>query len=282
MERKIRKRRGRNDKAGDYRSVIKKIQPVSSLKPEFNLVLYGGPGTGKTTLAATLPTPIVFIDCSEKGTDSIRDIKSGVDVLRAETWEEVDLLYWYLKKGDHKYKSVVMDTLSQGQDLAIQQHLREKGKVAEVGSMTQWGGDMKRQDWGKVSNQLKTFIISMRDLPLNVCFIAHDRVFGGEEDDEENVIAPSVGPRLMPSVATTLNGAVSIIGNTFIRERFRRSKLKKKGKKGKERRIVEYCMRIGPHAYYTTKIRKPKKIKLPDLLVDPTYSSIMELIEGED
>jgi hypothetical protein len=279
MKRKIRTRRGRNDKAGDYRAVAKKIKPVGDLEPEFNIVLYGQPGSGKTTVAATLPTPILFIDCSEKGTDSVRDVK-GVDVLRAETWEEVDLIYWFLKKGKHKYKSVVMDTVSQAQDLAIKQHLQEKGKGVEDGAIGNWG-TMHKQDWGTVATTLKTFIISMRDLPLNVCFVAHDRVFGGEEDDEENVIAPSVGPRLMPSVATTLNGAVSIIGNTFIRERFRRAKKKGK-KKGKERRIVDYCLRIGPSATYITKIRKPKSIELPDILVNPTYSSIMELIEGED
>ena len=280
MTRKRKPRRGNRDKAGDYRDIIKKIVSVSSLEPEMNTVLYGEAGTGKTTIAASYPGPVLFIDCSEKGTDSIRDMK-GVDVIRAETWEEVDHAYWYLLKGKHKYKTVVVDTLSQGQDLAIAMHLREKGKVAETGSMSNWGGDMKRGDWGAVSTILKTFVIAMRDLPINVVFIAHDRVFGGEEEDDESVIAPSVGPRLMPSVATTLNGAVSIIGNTFIRERWLRAKKKGK-KKGKERRVVEYCMRIGPHGYYTTKIRKPKKIELPDELVDPTYSSIMELIEGED
>ena len=231
--------------------------------------MYGKAGTGKTTLAATFPGPILFIDCSEKGTDSIRD--TDCDVLRATDWDELEMLYWFLKKEKHKYKTVVIDTMSQAQDLAIQ-----KIKEVEVGALGNWG-TMRKQDWGIVSTKLKTFVLTMRDLPMNVIFIAHDRTFGGEEDDDETVIAPTVGPRLMPSVSAVLEGAVSIIGNTYIRERYIKKRIKGK-KKPTEERVVEYCLRIGPNATYTTKIRKPKKVKLPDLITDPTCDKIMDLI----
>lgn len=264
-------------RTNDYRAIRKKILAAGDLPPEIQVVLYGKAGTGKTTLAATFPKPVLFIDCSEKGTDSVRDVEE-VDVLRAESWEDVDHAYWFLKKDDHNYKTVVVDTMSQAQDLRIQKVMEDKGKSISVGSEGQWGS-MARKDWGTVSAALKSFIISMRDLPnVNVIFVAHDRVFGGEEEEDESVIAPSVGPRLMPSVATTLNGAVSIIGNTFIRETVSKKRV---GKRVREERKIEYCLRIGPNAYYVTKIRKPRRRQLPDVIADPSYDSLLSFIVDE-
>lgn len=264
---------------GDYSSIMGKIKPVSEFKPEVKVVLYGKPGTGKTTLGGTFPKPALLIDISEKGSDSVRDIK-GLDVIRVVDWDELELLYWMLRENPKGYKSVIVDTMSYAQTLAIKKVLEEKGKAVEEGKIGGWGV-MAKKDWGEVSARLNPFITNMRDLPLNLVFIAHDRVFNaGEEEDEatDDRIEPSVGPRLMPSVASTLNAAVGMIGNTFIRERF--VKVEVKGKK-REKRMIEYCLRVGPHSYYITKVRSPKSVVTPDLIADPSYEDILELIMGE-
>ena len=136
---------------------------------------------------------------------------------------------------------------------------------------------MGKRDGGKVSSLMCPVLLGLTEIPkLQVVFVAHDRVFAGEEsDDEDMVIEPSVGPRCIPSVASVMNAAVNVIGSTFIRERVIKTKTKK-GKK-REKRVVEYCLRVGPHAYYTTKIRKPKSVELPSSLVDPTYEKILAL-----
>ena len=276
------KKRGSSATRGhDYRKIRKKIQPVDEIDPDFNVVLYGKAGTGKTTLAASFPAPVLIIDCSEKGTDSVRDVED-LEVLRAETWEELDDIYWYLKKEEHGFKTVVIDTVSQAQGIAIKAVMEEKGKSVEEGALGNWGS-MTKQDWGSVATRMKTWIISMRDLEdTSVVFIAHDRVTGGEEDDDENIIAPSVGPALSPSVASTLNASVSTIGNLFIRERMVKKKVKGKSKKTKQVRKIEYCIRLGPHALFMTKVRKVKSITLPDVVVNPTFDKISSLITGGD
>jgi hypothetical protein len=140
---------------------------------------------------------------------------------------------------------------------------------------------MSRREWGEGASIMKLWITSFRDLPMEVVFVAQDRVFDTDEDaNPETMLEPEVGPRLMPSVAAHLNAAVSVIGNTFIR---RRIQIKEVGKnKKKEIPRIEYCLRIGPNPVYITKMRKPKKIKVPGVLVDPSYEEIISIIKGEE
>jgi hypothetical protein len=41
-------------------------------------------------------------------------------------------------------------------------------------------------------------------------------------------------------------------------------------------------MRIGPNPVYTTKVRKPKAITLPDTIENPTYKDVIDIIEGRE
>ncbi len=219
----------------------------------------------------------MLIDVKDQGTDSVSDI-DDLDVLDCTSWAEFEEAYWYLHANPKEYETVIIDTLSQLQGLAIQWILSEEGNkpVGDWGTMT-------KRDWGTTSTLMKTWILNYRDLPCNMVFIAQDRVFNMEEDeDNSDIIDPEVGPGLMPSVAKHLNAAVSVIGNTFIRRTVDVKKIKK-GKKilKKEVEKIEYCLRIGPNPIYVTKIRKPKSVIIPGVIADPTYSDIIRLIEGK-
>jgi len=253
------------------------IEPVSQIENTLKVVLYGGAGTGKTTTAASFPGPILDIDVTEKGTASVSDVK-GLSVLRPQEWQDVVDAFWYVKS-EKKFKTVMIDTVSNLQDLAIRQILEDAGKDDEESG---WG-IMTRRQWGQASTMMKALLGDFRDLSMNVVFIAHDRVSNAGEEAEEGMedgqIMPQVGPRLMPSVASWLNAAVGIIGNSFVRERSREVKI---GKKKVVKRQVEYCLRVGPHAYYTTKLRKPKSIVVPAFVTDPTYDRIIAVMRGEE
>lgn len=249
-----------------YSSVTDKIKPVAEMAGTVSALFYGKAGTGKTTVACSFPGPILLMDLQEKGTDSVVDVK-GVDVIQVQDWDEVESIYWFLHKGDHKYKTVVLDVVTVLQDYAVDKAMEEDNKVGQVVS--------KRQ-WGQASGKLKTWITNYRDLidqGINVVFLAHDRAHEGE-DGEDGELTPSVGPRMMPSVASTLNAAVKLIGNTMIRETHTKDGLKTVRK-------VEYAMRLGPHAYYITKVRQPKGSYIPDYLDDPTYEKLVALMKGE-
>lgn len=246
--------------------IANRIKPVEELPFLISMLVYGRSGTGKTTFAATFPKPLLVLDIREKGTDSIRDVE-GVQVLALERWEEFESIYWYLVEGKHNFETVVIDTVTQLQDLAVEKVLEDDGKSP--------GDLVSKGAWGTVASLMKSWIINYRDLPLNVVFLAQDRIMRGEEEVEEDQLTPEVGPRVIPSVASTLNAAVKVIGQTYI------SEVTKETKEGKLIRKVQYRLRIGPHAYYTTKIRQPKDSYTPEFLVNPSYDQIVQVMKGQ-
>lgn len=260
------------DKAYDTRGIEIRILPVSKLPKHLSVVLYGRSGTGKTTLACDFPGPVLLLDMNDRGTASVRENKN-LSVLPCREWVDIEQAYWYLKKNQGKFKTVVLDTVSMMQDLALTQVIEDKGGTTN-------GRMLTKQDWGQAASMLKTWIMNYRDLQsfMDVVFIAQDRTTGGADDEsDDGQILPEVGPRIMPSVASTLNAAVELIGNTFVRERVK--KIKTSDKKIVEKREIEYCLRIGPHAYYTTKVRKPKAITVPPFIVDPSYEDLVATLE---
>lgn len=258
-------------------------KPVGEKKYHGSTALYGRSGTGKTTLAATYPKPILYLNIRDNGTDSISD-EDDIDVVDIETSEELqEQILWCHKKankGKLPYKTIVLDTMSQLQgifveELGEQKGLQKKGKKAgDFGTLT-------KQDWGKIAGDLKAVIMDVRNLPVEAVFICQERIFnaGDEEDDGLDQLEPEVGPKLMPSVKNDLNASVSVIANTFIRIKTTKEKdPETKMKKTKVEKI--YCLRVGPNAVYTTKIRKPKGITAPDFIVDPTFRKLKKIMKG--
>lgn len=241
--------------------------------------MYGRSATGKTTLACTFPKKLLLIDIKDFGDDSVEGVK-GVDVLDVSSWEQFESYYWLLKKNPNLYSTVVIDTMTQLQQLAILKVMTDKKKdikksLGDFGTMTQ-------REWGQVSSMMKIWITHFRDLPLNVVFIAQDRVFNATEEDE-SMLDPEVGPALSPSISKHLNASVNFIGNTYIK----RSLIPKKFKKGDkiiERKVekIDFCIRVGHNPVYITKVRKPQEIELPEEILNPTYKEIIELLKGKE
>ena len=230
------------------------------------VLVYGRSGTGKTQFMSTLPRPILFLDVNERGLDTIRGEKQ-IDVLQCREWADFEDIFWALEEG-MKYKSVVIDQITNLQDLGMAE-VRDRAKKTSSELFT-------KKNWGELSGLLKTGLANFRGLSdqYNIGLIAHERSFGGG-DEEDNALEPAVGARIMPSVSSFVDGAVDVIGSTFIRESF-------SGKGSKKVRQVVYCMRIGPHAFYSTKVRRPVEAgPLPDFVVDPTFKKITNLISGK-
>lgn len=259
------------------------VRKIGDIERPRSTVLYGRSGTGKTTLAASWPKPILYLDIRDEGTDSIADV-DRIDVKEITDSDEMDEVLLWLIRNPGKYKTVILDTVSQLQEMVVEEVAKEAKKKLK-GKLPGDFGTLTKQDWGKVSSRLKSWIIDFRDLPMETVLIAQDRMFNASDDEsaDDNVeqLAPEIGPRLMPSVASVLNAAVSIIGNTFIRVRHVKKPDPKRAGKTKLVEKKEYCLRLGPSSLYITKVRKPKEHTAPDFIVDPTYEDLIAVIKGE-
>ena len=168
-------------------SILDQIKPVTELKTNLVMMVYGRSGTGKTHFGSTFPKPILFIDTNERGTETIAQ-EEDVYVVRVTEWSEMDELYWALldQTTDIAYASIVVDQVSNLQDIGMAEVLRKSRKGRDE-TFTQ-------RNWGQLSGMLKQWITDFRDLSdiYNLLLIAHERVNEGG-DDEEEAIEPSIG-----------------------------------------------------------------------------------------
>ena len=251
-------------------SVIDRIAPVGLDERGIKINVYGRSGTGKTTLACTFPKPLLLIG-TEDGTRSVHNVK-GVDWVRIKSSEELEELTQYAQSSDHK--TVVLDSASALQDMVLKEILG----LDELPVQRSWGM-AKQQDWGQCAMQTKERLRSLLSLDCHVVIIAQEREFNA--DTESDLLMPFVGSALTPSVTGWLNPACDYIVQTFLRQKTEEKRVKIGGKikvtrhKGKG---VEYCVRTGPDATYTTKFRLPKGSPLPDVIVDGDFSKINSLI----
>lgn len=252
-----------------------KVRPVSEMYFHRSWVFYGRSGTGKTTVAGSFPKKILLLNINDKGTDSISDLGDDVMVTDVETWDDFEMAYWWLVKNPGIYKTLIIDTVTQLQQVGLEKVLVDADK--DPSRAGEWGV-MTKREWGQVASLMKMWVTNLRDLPMEVVFLAQDRLSETETDDPETMLDPEIGPRLSPSIAAHLNAEVSVIGNTFIR---RKTRIKRVGGKKKEVSRTQYCMRLGPNPVYVTKARKPKRFKLPSVLVDPTYDELIKILKGE-
>lgn len=255
---------------------LPELEAVEDVENPDSTVIYGLQGTGKTTLFATWPRPSLLLDFNDKGTDSISDAR-GVYVMKVTSVDQLEAIYWALRKGTLKdpktkkrFKSVGFDTVTRMQDMFIE---NETGSDQPLS----WG-TLSRKQFGSVSGGMKKFITDFRDLDMHVVFLAQQKVFNIEdEDNDHGDLPPEIGPAMMPSVANHLNASVNTIGQTY-----KRLKIEKKevGKKIIKKEKLQFCLFIGPNPVRTTKIRKPKSVVPPAYLINPTYEDLIEALKG--
>jgi len=236
---KKRPTKSRSKRDVDVAAVEAKIFDVTESSPYVRLLCYGPNGKGKTRLGASFPNPLI-IDINEEGTRSAAGYK-GAKVYPCGDWDDLSAVYWYLHKGNHPYDTVVIDTLTQMQVLAMRQVMGEK-----VIRDPDADPDSPRiQDYGTANTKMGDLILRFRNLPMHVVFLAQERTVG-DPDEGEEVLTTVDLPNGSRKFAT---GAVGIIGRIYHRE------VKTKNKQGKRRTSWQTAMLVGPHDEYTTKDR---------------------------
>lgn len=281
--------------------------PPRALEPSLNdsldrlgikIVVYGRSKTGKTRLACTFPKPLLLLG-TEDGTKSVAtcqrekiqlaeglsvqilwrgDVPLNIDFVRLRSSVDLDTVFSWIQ--NQNYATVALDHAGGLQDLIIREVLGLDDTPVE-----RTFGMADKQAWGLISQQTKERLRPLLDLAdrkrINVPIVAHERNFK-EDDAPSDLIAPTVGAALTPSVAGWLDGEVDYICQTFIASQMRQMEVPS----GESTVAIEqptgkceFRLRIGPHPVYKTGFRSVVD-SLPDSIVNPSYQKIVAAIEG--
>lgn len=271
-------------------SILDRIAPVSQVDSGgLKVSLYGRGKTGKTRLISTFPKKCLIIG-AEDGTRSIRNV-TGVDFVRLvlrDGWLPPGNKYIYLDEYDAlmkevktSYQTFAVDTASALQDLILADILG----LTEVPTQKSWGM-ATRDQYGQRSLRVKTMLRVALELPGHVIITAHEANLIDDDSGSGSdlMLFPSVGSALSKSTTGWLNGAVEYLCQTFIREKSENLKTSIGGKEVNVKQKTggaEYCLRIGPHPVFQTGFRLPPGFTLPDVIVNPDYSKINKIINGQ-
>lgn len=237
------------------------IRPMKDITKGRLVVIYGKSSTGKTTLGATFPKPLLCVKIGDDGINSIIDI-DGIDVLEFKNLED---LYATTKeittnKKYAKYKTVMYDTFSFIVELWKTENL--KGKTPRM-SQPMWG------DLMTFTNSLvNEFVKQAKDKWVIVTGHEVLDTIEGFEDE----LLPDGRISINKGSRNHLEGLANLGLHTV------RVKKETQTDDGRIKTHIKFGVDIGPNAYYWTKVQTVKSKKVPSRIINPTFDKIMEVI----
>lgn len=187
------------------------------------LAYYGDPGTRKTTMAADMARlgKIVYID-SEQGLKPSALRRQGIDVaniipVRRPTFHQLeDLMYeWFeiVDKGNElPFVGIVADTLTALIERLVANLVGQAVKRANIKGEDRAAWKVYQDDYGDMTNQLKSLLRGWRDLPVHLVLTTHSK----RDQSEDGTVR--VGPSVTPSIRDSLVAYSDIIINTRVVE----------------------------------------------------------------
>lgn len=222
-------------------------------------VIYGKSNSGKTYVSSTFPKPMLYIQIGDDGSNTIARVK-GIKAVSLSSIKQLKDIAKELYK-DKAYKTIVVDTFSLLTNEWVDENIIKKNKR------------MTQQSWGDLKTETEELIKEMHKLARKrivvlTCHEATDSIDGMEDE-----ISPDVRPSVSKGARTYLEGMANFgIHTTKI------SKEVTKGNATKE--VVKYAADIGPNPYYWTKLQIDPSIKVPERIINPSYSKFIEFINA--
>ena len=230
-----------------------------------NILVTGDYGIGKTTFISTAcddprTSPILVLDF-EGGAD-IRFVKKDpktYTIRKVRSISDFNNIYEYLAKGDHPYKSVAIDSLTEVQKLGLFEFVYGvnpdktfRGNVLDIKTA-------EIQHWGKSLTQMAMLVRFFRDLPMHVFFTTLSQVI-----KDELTGAVSITVALPGKQADEIPGIPDIVGYMTVTK-------PKPGTQEEPRRV----MIVQPDGRIKAKDRTDA---LGKGVLDPTVTKVLDLI----
>jgi len=168
--------------------------------PALNIVLYGPPGSSKTTGALSAPGPILYLNAEGANAAMFaRRLHSDTEIREVviEKGDTLNEALLYARAGNG-IKTVVLDSLG-----AIFQAVLE-GYTG--------GGKPTLPQYGDTTTAIERFARALRDLPVNVVLIAHEQAVKDEVSGQFERL-PFTGTN-NPALGVKLMAQADVVGYT--------------------------------------------------------------------
>lgn len=230
-----------------------------------SILVHGLAGSGKTTLGTTAPRPLLVLD-SEMAARFIRGKKIkwnpltevpptydgtwDICVVTIDDFNKAQRAYEYLKAGNHPFKSVLVDSISELQAKAVE---LIKGRQ-----------QLQMQDWGKLLSMMAFYCRDIRDLT--------------ETDDQIQAVVVTatskdydgiIKPYLQGQIASQVPYWMDITAYMYVTQ---------EADENGEVRDVRNLL-IGNHPNYEAKSRVPD---LPPVISNPNVAEMLNVIFGPE
>jgi phage nucleotide-binding protein len=235
-----------------------RVEPITDTVQYINMLVYGYPGAGKTVLSGSADgvpdmRPVLVIDV-EGGTLSLRDRYPDVDVVRVQSWDDMQKVYDALYSGEHDYKTIVLDSLTEIQKFSMYKIMEavireDPGRDPDIPSV---------REWGKSIEQIRKLVRAFRDLPMHTVFTAL-----AKEDKDPKTGVKSEMPSLPGKLAPEVAGFVDIVAFLYV--------------KVVDSEFKRLLLTLGTDKH----VAKDRTDKLPQIMEDPTMETILAHINGE-
>lgn len=168
-----------------------------------NILIYGQPGAGKTSLGYTFPNPLILD--FDKGAHRSMQSTLG-DTIRVGSWADVEEI---MKSDLSEYSTVVIDTAGRALDYAAAFIIEQNPKMGTA------KGTLTMQGWGELKAVFASWSKRLNVLGKNIVMIAHAR----EEKEGDSI-------RKRPDIQGSSYGEVlkvaDFVGFSFLNEASKR------------------------------------------------------------
>ena len=237
-----------------------KVESVSERAQFINLIVYGESGVGKTRFAGSATVvpdlaPVLFIDV-EGGELTLAHSYPQAEVVRVQTWQQMQDIYDEVYRGDSGYKTIVIDSLTELQKFNMY-GIMDELLIAEPNRDPDIPG---MREWGKSTEQIRRFVRAYRDLPVNTIFTALTK---GERNARTGVT--TLRPSLSGKLAGEVPGFVDIVLYMYVK------------------RVEDQILRLLSSTSTDEIVAKDRSGKLPPVFgkdEPPTMESVLNFIQG--